>query len=112
MATTGARGSKDDASRGVNEGQAEARTRAETRNLEADIQQLRSDIAQLKDHLMQLGNRSMSRARRAAWEQADQLRDSAEEFQDDVIETVREKPLTALALAAGAGFLLAMMMRR
>jgi len=54
----------------------------------------------------------MSRARRAAWEQADQLRDSAEELQDDVIEAVREKPLTALALAAGAGFLLAMMMRR
>ncbi|WEX10043.1 hypothetical protein [Chelativorans sp. AA-79] len=105
MATTGSRAPKDDAPKESNE-------RAESRNLEADIQQLRDDISQLTEHLMQLGNRSMFRARRAASEQADHLRGSAEEFQDDVIESVREKPITALALAAGAGFLLAMMMRR
>jgi ElaB/YqjD/DUF883 family membrane-anchored ribosome-binding protein len=93
----------------VRQGGADAQER---RDVEADIQQLKEDIARLKDHLMQVGNRSMSRARRAALEQADQLRGSAEEFQDDEIETVREKPLTALALAAGAGFLFAMMMRR
>ncbi|WP_309085111.1 hypothetical protein [Chelativorans sp.] len=107
MATTGARGPKDEAQGTGNEG-----TSAEGRNLDSDIQQLRSDIARLSEHLMQLGNRSVSQARRAALEQADQLRGTAEEFQDDVIEAVREKPITALALAAGAGFLFALMMRR
>jgi ElaB/YqjD/DUF883 family membrane-anchored ribosome-binding protein len=101
MATTsGAKGPKDNG------------RQPDNRDLEADIQQLRADIAQLTEHLMQVGNRSMSRARQAAWEQADHLRGSAEEFQDDVVEAVREKPLTALAIAAGAGFLLAMIMRR
>lgn len=101
MATTGAKGSKDD-----DAAQAEAQT------MNADIQQLREDIARLTEHLRQTGNRSMSRARQAAQEGADQFRGSAEEVQHDLTEAVREKPLTALALAAGVGFLFAMMTRR
>ena len=104
--TTGAKPGRDDTQRGSNgEGM-------ENKDLTSDIQQLRQDIAQLTDHVMEVGNRSVSRARRMASQQADQIRGSAEDFQDDVIESVREKPLTALALAAGAGFLLAMIMRR
>lgn len=74
-------------------------------DLAADIQQLREDVARLTEHLRETGNRSMSRAREAAME-------SAEEWQHDLTEAVREKPITALALAAGAGWLFAMMMRR
>lgn len=81
-------------------------------DLTADIRQLRDDIATLTEHLKETGNRSVSRARQAARESADQLRGSAEEWQHEMAETVREKPLTALALAAAAGWLLAMITRR
>ncbi|WP_173934118.1 DUF883 family protein [Chelativorans sp. Marseille-P2723] len=78
---------------------------ARTDDITADIRQLREDIAKLAEDLRRTGTKSVSRARQAA-------RDSAEEWQDDVSEAVREKPLTALALALGAGWLLGMIMRR
>ncbi|WP_265515728.1 DUF883 family protein [Nitratireductor luteus] len=80
-------------------------TRGGTENLESDIQRLRDDIAKLTEDMRKMGNRSLSRARQAATE-------SAEEWQSEITETVREKPFTALAVAAGVGWLLAMMMRR
>ncbi|WP_163271638.1 DUF883 family protein [Chelativorans alearense] len=81
-------------------------------DLTADIRQLREDIARLADDLRKTGSRSVSRAQQAARESAEDLRGSAEEWQDDVAKTVREKPFTALALAVGVGWLLAMMTRR
>lgn len=101
MATTGAKSTKDDK---FPEGDAAT--------LNADIQQLREDIALLKEHLMETGNRSVFRARKAAKDSAEQLRGSADEFQEDIAERVREKPLTAVALAAGIGYLFAMITRR
>lgn len=101
MATTGAKGSKDSDT-----------VQGDAQSINADIQQLREDIAQLTEHLRETGNRSMWRARKAAKESAEQFRGSAEEMQHDLTEAVREKPLTALALAAGVGFLFAMIMRR
>lgn len=80
--------------------------------MRSDIEQLRRDIAKLSEDLKKTGNRSMSRVRQAATESADQLRGTASDLQDDLAETVREKPLTALAMAAGVGFLFAMIMRR
>ena len=62
-------------------------------------------------------------AKRAAYDGADQLRAqgeatladikaSAREIEDQLGRTVREKPLTSLAMAAGAGFILALLARR
>jgi ElaB/YqjD/DUF883 family membrane-anchored ribosome-binding protein len=39
-------------------------------------------------------------------------RASAREFEDQLSETVREKPITSLAIAAGIGFLFALFTRR
>lgn len=103
MATTGARASREDNN---------ANARSNMQDMNSDIEQLRKDIAQLTDHLKQAGYRSVSRAQRAAKDSAGQLRGTAEDFQDDMAEMVREKPMAALAMAAGVGFLLAMMMRR
>lgn len=103
---SGAKAAKNDIPMG------DADKRAEGRDLEADIERLREDIARLTEHLMQAGNRGMRRARRAAMDSADQLRGSAEDLQNDMAETVRERPFAALALAAAAGFLVAVMMRR
>jgi len=76
-----------------------------TRDLESDIQRLRDDITQLTAHLKQTGDNSLARAKDAAREQARSI-------EKDLEERVREKPLHALAMAAGAGFFLAMMFRR
>ncbi len=97
--------------------------RVSTRDLETDIQQLRDDIAKLAKQMTATGEHSYSAARRAATEGADQLRlqgeaaletirANAKDIEQQVLTTVREKPVTALAVAAGIGFLLALMTRR
>ncbi|MCO5059386.1 MAG: hypothetical protein M9905_16210 [Rhizobiaceae bacterium] len=92
-------------------------------DLEADLAKLRADIAQLKKDLAAAGEQSYRTAKRAAYDGADQLRAqgeatladikaSAREIEDQLGRTVREKPLTSLAMAAGAGFILALLARR
>ncbi|HEU4987348.1 MAG TPA: hypothetical protein VFT89_09815 [Rhizobiaceae bacterium] len=94
-----------------------------TRDLEADIQKLRDDISLLTQHLKDAGDHSLRTARRAASEGAEHLRaqgeatieglrDNARDLEVQLTGAVREKPITSLALAAGVGFLLAVIMRR
>ena len=112
MATTtakSARSQKDDA--------------VTTGDLEKDIQQLRTDMAQLVSHLKEMGGQSGEAARKAAGERIEQLRgqgeaalnsvrDSTQELEQELARTVRERPFTSLALAVGAGFLIALATRR
>jgi len=81
-------------------------------SMENDIKQLREDIAKLSEHMKKLGSRSVYTAQRAAKEGAQQLRGTAEDYQAELAEMVREKPFTALALAAGIGYLFALISRR
>lgn len=94
-----------------------------TEDLEADIVKLREDITKLAKQLASTGEHSVNAARRAATEGVDQLRargeaaiedmrTTARDLEADVVSSVREKPLTSLAIAAGVGFLLALMTRR
>ena len=94
-----------------------------TAQVETDIQQLREDISKLAKQLAATGEHSYGAARRAASEGADQLRlqgeaaletfrSNARDLEQQVLTTVREKPVTALAVAAGIGFLFALMIRR
>lgn len=96
---------------------------ATAQDLEADIQQLKQDIAKLAKQLAATGEHSYGAARRAAVEGADRLRvegeaaletirSNAKDIEQQVVTSVREKPITALAIAAGVGFLFAMMTRR
>lgn len=96
---------------------------ASTQDLENDIKQLKNDIARLAKQLATTGEHSVSTARRAASEGAerlraegeatlDQLRTNARDIEQQMIARVREKPMTALAMAAGVGFLFALMARR
>lgn len=91
--------------------------------LEADVSQLREDIARLTEQLGTVGEHSYSAARRAAVEGAenlraqgeaalDTLRVNARDLEDQVLASVRQKPVTALAVAAGVGFLFAMIAGR
>jgi ElaB/YqjD/DUF883 family membrane-anchored ribosome-binding protein len=92
-------------------------------DLEADIRQLREDIAKLKEQLAETGSHSYGTARRAAAEGVEHLRaqgeaaldglkSNARDIEEQVLATVREKPVTSLAIAAGVGYLLALLSRR
>jgi ElaB/YqjD/DUF883 family membrane-anchored ribosome-binding protein len=97
--------------------------RATAQDLEADVQQLKEDIAKLAKQLAATGEHSYGAARRVAVEGADRLRaegeaalenlrSNAKDIEQQLMSSVREKPVTALAIAAGIGFLFALMTRR
>ncbi|WP_367717363.1 hypothetical protein AB2N04_04585 [Nitratireductor sp. GISD-1A_MAKvit] len=92
-------------------------------DLEKDIQQLRADMSSLVDHLKAMGGQSGDAARKAAGERLEQLRgqgeaalnsvkDTTNDLERELARTVRERPISTLALAVGAGFLLAFATRR
>lgn len=93
------------------------------RDMAADIARLRDDMAKLASDIAALGQRSVKTARRAATERAEEMRAqgeitmeewraSAKDMEQQLADTVREKPITALAIAAGVGFLAALLTRR
>ena len=91
-------------------------------DLEAEIARLREDVTRLAEQLAQTGEHSYSAAMRAASEGAEQLRakgeaavgairSNASDIEQQLSDAVREKPITALAIAAGIGYLLAVLRR-
>ncbi|MER8752046.1 hypothetical protein NKH57_22705 [Mesorhizobium sp. M1050] len=98
----------------------EARANAD---LEADIRQLKADIDKLTKQLAKTGEHGYGTARRAATEGVEQLRaqgeaafdslrSNAKDIEAQMMASVREKPVTSLAIAAGVGFLFALLARR
>ncbi|WFP64578.1 MULTISPECIES: hypothetical protein [unclassified Mesorhizobium] len=92
-------------------------------DLEADIRQLKADIEELTRQLAKTRDDGYGAARRAAAEGVEQLRTqgeaafesvrgSAQDIEAQLIASVREKPVTSLAIAAGVGFLFALLSRR
>lgn len=93
------------------------------RSLEEDVAQLRADLAKLAEQVAKTGQTSYDTARRAAKQGAEQLKSQgeaalgdfkagAENIEAQLTEAVREKPVTSLAIAAGVGFLFALLSRR
>ncbi|UDL88021.1 hypothetical protein LGH82_23060 [Mesorhizobium sp. PAMC28654] len=92
-------------------------------DLEADIKQLKADIEKLTRQLAKTGEHGYGTARRAATEGVEQLRaqgeaafdnlrSNARDVEAQLLASVREKPVTSLAIAAGVGFLFALLARR
>jgi ElaB/YqjD/DUF883 family membrane-anchored ribosome-binding protein len=92
-------------------------------DIEVQIRTLREEMEKLSRQLSSSGERSIDAARRAAADGVEHLRaqgeaameglrTNAKDFEQQFEATVREKPLTALAVAAGVGFLFALMTRR
>lgn len=92
-------------------------------DLEADIRQLKADIEKLADQLARTGQHGYGAARQAAADGAEQLRAQGEaavdslranarDLESQIVERVREKPITSLAVAAGVGYLIALLSRR
>lgn len=100
-----------------------AETTKSAAELEADIRRLQADIEALTRQLAEAGEHRIGAAKRAAAEGVEQLRQKGEaameslsgnarDIEAQVIASVREKPVTALAVAAGVGFLFALLSRR
>lgn len=96
---------------------------ASQKDIEAQLHQLREDISKLAKTVASVGNEKASevkgRARRAASDAADasaHLIDTAREqavtLERDVERQIRANPIQSVAIAAGVGFLFALMMRR
>lgn len=92
-------------------------------DLEADIAKLREEVARLAEQLAVTGEHSYKAAKRAAAEGAEQMRAKGEEavealkanandIERQISASVREKPITSLAIAAGVGFLFALLTNR
>lgn len=92
-------------------------------DLAADMEQLKADIAELTEQLKLMREHSYGAARHAASEGLEQLRAqgeaayeslraNADDLERQLTDTVREKPITSLAVAAGIGFLFALISRR
>lgn len=92
-------------------------------DLEADIRQLKADIDKLTKQLAKTGEHGYGTARRAATEGVEQLRaqgeaafdslrSNAKDIEAQMMASVREKPVMSLAIAAGVGFLFALIARR
>ena len=92
-------------------------------DLEADIRQLKADLEKLAKQFATAGEHGYGTAKRAAAEGADQLRAqgeaaleslraNAKDIEAQLMTSVREKPVTSLAIAAGIGFLFALLARR
>lgn len=92
-------------------------------DLEDEIEQLKAEIAKLAKQVQTVGEKSYGTARRAATEGVSQLRaqgeaaienlrGNASDMEAQLTATVREKPVTSLAIAAGVGFLFALLSRR
>lgn len=92
-------------------------------DFEAQIATLKEELAKVKAQLASSGARSADAARKAAASGADHLRAQGEAALDDIrsnardveqqlVARVHEKPITSLAIAAGVGFLFALLTRR
>jgi ElaB/YqjD/DUF883 family membrane-anchored ribosome-binding protein len=94
-----------------------------TAELEAEIAELKADLEKLAQQFAKTSEAGYGAAKRAAALGADQLRSQGEaaleglranarDMEDQFIAQVREKPVTSLAIAAGVGFLFALLSRR
>lgn len=92
-------------------------------DLEAEIARLKEDVARLSEQLSTTGEHSIAAARRAASVGAEQLRvkgeaamdslkSGADDVEQQITDAVRERPITAMAIAAGIGFFFALLTRR
>ena len=98
-------------------------TKRAAADMAEQIEILRAEVAKLSEQIASSSDASlnaMGKAAAAGVEQLkaqgeaafDGLRSNAQDFEAQVCAAVREKPVTSLAIAAGVGFLFAVLSRR
>lgn len=106
-------------------GKSTASDRAKMANedLAKQIEILREELAKLSSELSDSKQRTTEAAKKAASDSVEalrargemayeKLRQNADEIESELTKQVREKPVTSLAIAAGIGFLIALLARR
>ncbi|HWA18819.1 MAG TPA: hypothetical protein VG757_07455 [Devosia sp.] len=99
-----------------------ATARAKADDLEAQVQQLQNDIRSITHTLGRMGELSVDQVKSTARSKAQQIaqrgQSAVEDAQDEftqlekqIKDTIREKPLTAVAGAVALGFVLAVITR-
>jgi ElaB/YqjD/DUF883 family membrane-anchored ribosome-binding protein len=107
-------------SRGRGNGGRSARTQE---SLEDQVSKLQDDIKAIAASLAKLSDQKVSEARSTAKTQysslvksgqhvVDDLGDQVNAYEGQLVDAIREKPLTAVAGAIGVGFLIALLSRR
>jgi ElaB/YqjD/DUF883 family membrane-anchored ribosome-binding protein len=93
------------------------------RDIDGQLQQLRSDIASLAKTVAAVGSdkatEAKGRARRAAsdavdssYQMVEAAKDQAMTWERDLERQIRMKPIQSVAIAAGVGFVFALLSRR
>ncbi len=102
----------------VNEAKAAA-AKASVSEMEAQIAMLKAEIEKLRGHAVLSGEALKLMAQEGVEQVKSQgqaamqnLRNNADDIEAQIVATVREKPVTSLAVAAGIGFLFALIARR
>jgi len=92
-------------------------------DIEAQLSQLREDVSTLAKSVGALGAAKTASLKRGAKKRLDGIGEASDEaiaalgqqvteMEQQIAGHVRERPLTALGVAAGVGFLIALMLRR
>ena len=100
-----------------------AQIRPSTGNIETDLAALREDIVTLAETVGRLGSSSMKSLKSRAMDNFDSLKESGSdvagyikthgsEMEKQLVETVRDRPLVAIAAAASIGLLLGLITKR
>jgi ElaB/YqjD/DUF883 family membrane-anchored ribosome-binding protein len=98
------------------------RSAASSDDLEAQVAQLQNDLKSITHTLQRMGEGKVGEVQGMAKRRAAELRDKGEEmiesaqdefnaFEKQIKDTIREKPLTAVAGALALGFILAVVTR-
>ena len=97
-------------------------SRAQTDNLEAQVTQLQNDIKSIAQTLARMGESKVGEVRSMVKMRAAEVKGKGEDlvstaqdefsaFESQIKDTIREKPLTAVAGALALGFLIAVITR-
>lgn len=97
-------------------------TKTREQELEAQVAQLQSDLKSITETLRKLTGEKAGEVRdiaeaefrhlkRRGQHMVEEAQDQAGEYEQQLKETIREKPLTAVATALGIGFVLALLTR-
>lgn len=98
-------------------------TTTSTDDLQAQIAQLKEDIAGIAETLANLGAQSVRDAKQSAGETyksavqqgedaLGDLKNCAQNMEQQLTDTIRERPIASLATAVGIGYLFALLSRR
>lgn len=81
-------------------------------DVQADLEALRRDLASLSQTVASFGSSKIRQAGATSQQYVDSARDTIMNAEEDIEAYVRAKPLQSLAMAAGVGYVLALLSRR